>query len=199
VSAMSLWQRLAPRERRVITIGATLILAGWLALRAAPRVAHEVRSLRERTAVATLALPRARATLALEPIARESLAARARRLVAYAPRLFGGTTPSEAAAELSSFVAGAATTHRVRIVRQDTRPDSSASLFVRLTLRLEADGDVEGLSGWIASLEESPRLLDVQAVGIRAPDPAASPAQPERLHAELVVTGWGAIRHPTGS
>ncbi len=199
MNASGLWQRLSPREQRAITIGAIVMLVGWLGLRGAPRLAHHVADLRERTAIATATVQRARAMLAQEPIARESLAVRASRLITWAPRLFGGTTPSEAAAELSSFVAGAATTHRVRIARQDTRPDSSASLFLRLTLRLEAEGDAEAISGWIASLEESPRLLDVQAVTISAPDPAASPAQPERLHAELVVTGWGAIRHPPGS
>jgi hypothetical protein len=149
----------------------------------------------ERRAAARIALARAREALAMEPVARESLAVRAGRLVAWAPRLFGGTTASEAAAELSSFIIGTAAVRHVRVVRQDARPDSSASVFIRLTLRLEVESDVEGLAAWIAALEESPRLIEVQALSISAPDPAASAAQPERLHAELVLVGWGALRH----
>jgi len=185
---------MAPRERRAIVLGLSAIALTWGALRGVPKARAAAHALGERRAAAEIALIRAREALALEPVARESLGVRAARLVAWAPRLFGGATASEAAAELSSFVTGAAAVRRVRVIRQDARPDSSASLFVRLTLRLEAEGDVEGLAGWIASLEESPRLIEVQSLGISAPEPGASPGQAERLHAELVLVGWGAIR-----
>lgn len=190
---------MAPRERRTIVLGLCAVAAAWGALRGVPHARAAGLGLRERRVVASVALSRAKEALALEPLARESLGVRAARLVAWAPRLFGGTTPSEAAAELSSLVSGTASLHHVRIIRQDARPDSSASIFVRLTLRLEAEGDVEGVMSWVAALEESPRLVEVQSLNISAPDPATSAAQPERLHAELVLVGWGAVGHPPGS
>jgi len=183
------------RDRRAIALGLALTGAAWLGLKGLPRLKAAANRVSERRAAAALALARARETLALEPLARESLGVRAARLVAWAPRLFSGTTPNEAAADLSSFATGTASLRRVRIIRQDARPDSSASVFTRLALRVEAEGDIEGITGWIAGLEESPRLIEVQALAITAPEPAAPTAQPERLHVELVLVGWGAIRH----
>jgi hypothetical protein len=186
---------MSPRERRTIAIGLGVMGLAFAGLRLVPRVWASARDLQGRAAAERTALVRARDALRLEPVVRESLGVRAQRLVAAAPRLFGGATPSEAAAELASLVTGLAATHRVRIARQDARPDSTVSVFTRLTLRLEAEGDAQGIAGWIASLEEGAKLIEVRSLVLSAVDPAAPAAQPERLRAEVVIVGWAAVRH----
>jgi hypothetical protein len=182
--------RLSRRERRTIAIAAGLLLAAWLALRVAPWIGHRASLLHARSQLATLALARGRAALDAEPAARESLAARGRRLVALAPKLLAGGSTAEASAELSALVGGAATVHRVRIAQQDARADSVASIFTRVVLRVEAEGDAAGVAGWLADLEEGAKLIRVRSLAISASEPAAPPAQAERLRAEVVVEGW---------
>ena len=178
------------RDRRTLAIGAGIMLCAWLALRVAPWTARGVTNLRVRSTLAVLTMERAREAVAEHPIVRESLAVRARRLVALAPRLLDGATPAEAGASLAALVGGAATMRQVRVVRQDARPDSSASVFDRVVLRIEAEGDAAGIAGWIADLEEGVKLLRVRSLAITAPEPAASAGQAERLRAELVVEAW---------
>lgn len=141
-----------------------------------------------------MTLGRARAALVAEPVARESLAAHAARLVAYAPRLFAGTTQAEAGAELIAYVSGQADLRRVRIVRQDVQADSAVPPFRRLVLRLDVEGDIVGIAAWLADLEEGTKLVTIGELAITAPEPGAGTAQPERLRAELVVTAWSAAR-----
>jgi hypothetical protein len=186
--------RVSPRERRTIALGAGILLTAWLVLRIVPWSVKHVAQLRARAELANDALLRARAAQAGEPAAQESLAARGRALVALAPKLLGGTTSAEAAAELSSLVGGSATLRHVRILQQDARPDSAASVFTRISMRLSADGDAAGLGAWLADLEEGPRLIAVQSLAISAPEPGAPGSQPERLHADVVIDGWASLR-----
>ncbi|HEY2805462.1 MAG TPA: GspMb/PilO family protein [Gemmatimonadales bacterium] len=186
--------RISPRERRAIALGASLLLAAWVFFRIVPWSARQVAQLRARADLANGALVRARAAEAGEPTARESLAVRGRELVALAPKLLGGTTSAEAAAELSSLVGGTASLRHVRITQQDARSDSGASIFTRVSMRISADGDAGGIGGWLADLEEGPRLIEVRSLAISSPEPAAPGNQPERLHADVVIDGWASLR-----
>lgn len=182
--------RLSGRDRRSLALGVLVMAAAWVALRAAPRTLQRAEALRARAALASAALVRAREAVATEPAARESLAARAERLVALAPRLLGGETTTEAASELASLVAGAAALRHVRLVQQDARPDSGASVFTRITMRVEAEGDVGGIAAWVADLEEGPRLISIVSLSVNAPEPAAPAMQAERLRATVVMQAW---------
>ncbi len=186
------WRGLGARERRILALGLALMASAWLILRGAPATWHALEARHERVVQTEIALARARAALLAVPVARESLAVRAQRLVAYAPRLFAGATAAEAGAELSGWVGGQATLRRVRIVRENVDADSAVPPFRRLTLRLEAEGDVVGLAAWLADLEHGPKLLALEELAITAPEPGAAPAQAERLRAELVLVGWNA-------
>lgn len=178
------------QDRRALSRGGSVVLALWLMTRGIPDVvrAHE----RSRTAAALGAeqVARARAVLAEQPAERDSFAVSARRLVALAPRLLPGRSNAEAASALGSQVNGSADQARVRVVRVDPLPDSSAGVFSRVALRVEARGDVAGLARWIALLERGPPALRVKEVTISAADPTAPSDRPETLVAELVVAGW---------
>ena len=153
---------MSARDKKAIAIGLVLLAAARLGLRGIPLLLHQRADLEARALLARIAVERGREALDAHPQVRESLAVRVGRLVALAPRLLDGSSPAEASASLSGLVGGAASLRRVRIVRQESRPDSSASLFDRVLLRVEAEGDIAGISGWIADLEEGDKLVRVR-------------------------------------
>jgi len=182
--------RLRPRDRRALTVGAVMLVAAWLGTRAIPSAVRAASELRHRTTERVEELARAREALASEPWARESLVVRAQRLVAWAPRLLAGVSSGDARVELASFAGGMAALRHVRIARQDALPDSAAGLFTEVALRLQAEGDVEGIAAWLASLEEGPKLIAVREVTLTAPEPASPATQAERLAADVVIASW---------
>jgi hypothetical protein len=194
VKIFAAFRNLTHRDRRTITIGSAVLLAAWLMLRVVPAAARRVAAAHSRAEAAALNLARAQETLALAPTARESLAVRGQQLVALARRLLAGASPAEASAELSSLVSGAAVLCHVRIVQQESGVDSSASIFTRVRMRVEAEGDATGIAGWLASLEEGAKLVRVRSLAITAPEPGAPPGQPERLRAQLVLDAWSSAR-----
>lgn len=186
--------RISVRERRVITAGIGIAFGAWLLLRVAPGVLRTTSSLQERAAAAQSSLMRSRELLAAEPAMRDSLRERARRLVAQAPRLFGGASPTDAAAEFSSHVSGSAERRRVRIARLDARPDTARSVFLRLSLRVEAEGDLAGITGWLADLESGPKLVNTASLNLQAPEPGSPASQAERLRLTVTFTAWATVQ-----
>lgn len=193
---LRLWRRASVRDRRAVLLGASLLATAWLGLRGVPWILGRAALLRERAAASTRTLAAARATLAQEPLLRDSLAARAERLVRWAPRLFAGATAAEAHADLSAWLSGLATARQVRVARLDVGGDSSVSVFTRLTVRVEAEGDVRGVTGWLAALEGGEKLVRIAALRVSAPDAANPDARAERLHVEATIIGWAATAHP---
>ncbi len=184
--------QLTPRDRRALLLGASVMASAWLATRGVPAFLRAHAEWRARTEASVRQVEAAREALAEAPWTRDSLAARGRRLVEWAPRLVAGGTPAEAMAELQNMVSGLAAQHRVRIVRVQPSADSAAGLFTPVRLRVEAQGDVSGLAHWLAAIEEGNHLLAVPSLVISAPEPAASSGQAEALRAELVIVGWAA-------
>lgn len=187
-------KRVGPAERRTIMLGVGIVSLAWLLTRGAPMAARHADDARVRREMAVGALGAAKEAIAADPIARESLQARAGRLVALAPLLLDGATPAEAGASLAAIVGGRAAVRQVRILRQDARADSAASVFRRIALRIEAEGDVTGIASWVTDLEEGAKLLRIRSFSINAPEPTSAPTQPERIRAELIIEGWAAFR-----
>lgn len=170
-----------------------MLAAGWLATRVVPRA---MGGLARRKAVAQelqRSLARASELIAAEPALRESLAVRARALLGQAESLFAGGTPSEAAAELSSFVSGAGAVRFVHIARLDAAAEAGEGLFRRVTVRVEAEGDVTGIATWIADLERSPRTVRITDLWISASEPGAPVAQAERLRVEARLSALAVV------
>lgn len=193
------WASLPKRDRRALAFALGALLVAVLGLRAVPAALRATAALRERTASTQATLRAARQTVAAAPVMRDSLAVRAQRLVGWAPRLFGGTSASDAQADLAAWVTGTAAARNVHVLRQDIGADSTASLFVRLTQRIEAEGDVRGVTGWVAALESSDRLIRVEALRVDAPDATSPTARSERLHVEIVIRAWAAPRKAPSS
>ena len=193
---LRIWRQASTRDRRAVLLGAALLAGAWLALRGVPWAIGRAAPLRERAEVSTRTLASARGTLTAQGLLRDSLAARAGRLVAWAPRLFAGATASEAHAGLSAWLTGLATSRHVRLGRLDVGGDSSASVFTRLTVRVEAEGDVRGVVGWLAALEGGEKVLRVASLRVSAPDAANTALRSERLRVEVTLVGWAATTHP---
>lgn len=178
---------LGSRERRALVTGICVIVAvAGLKFLPAVRAAH--RGMHGAVDAAARELHDARAAIAEAPSARDSLDARARRLVGWAPRLLPATTGSEASAELATFAATLAVPHRVRIATTRALPDTVRSLFVEASVVVEATSDIAGLAGWLAALGEGRRLVTVRRLAIDAAAPTSPSNQPEELRAELVLS-----------
>jgi len=191
-----IWRGAAARDRRAVLLGGVLLVTAWVALRGVPKAMAGLTDLRERAAVAQFTLASARATLAQEPLLRDSLGARAQRLVAWAPRLVASGTTSEAHADLSAWLTALATTRRVRLNRLDVGGDSSVSVFTRLSVRVEAEGDLRGITGWLAALEGGQKLVRVTSLRLSAPDAADPATRVERLRLEITLVAWAATTAP---
>ncbi len=187
-----LWRQASTRDRRALALGGAITLAAWMAVRGGPWIAGEIGLMHERARAAQRGLASARATLDQEPLLRDSLATRAQRLVRWAPRLFAGGTASEAHADLSGWLTGLAAARHVRLGRLDVGGDSSASVFTQLTVRVEAEGDVRGIVGWLAALEGGEKLVRVTALRVSAPAATDPAARTERLRVEVTLLGWAA-------
>jgi hypothetical protein len=177
-------------------MGAALVAGAWLFTRGVPALARNIDGRRARTEAAVRSLIAAREAAREAAWLRDTLASRAERLLTWAPRLLSGGTGAEATATLQSLVTGLAATHRVRIVRVDPGAAVRSGDFLEATLRLEAQGDVAGIAGWLSAIEEGETLLAVRQVQLNSPEPAAPAHQPELLRANLTITGWAAVSAP---
>lgn len=182
--------RLAPRERRAILIALGVIAAAWLGTRGLPSVLRAARDAQARRSGAGELLVRARQTIAEDPVARDSLASLARRLVGTATMLFGGGSAGESVAEFSALVTGLAERNGLRIVRQDAQPDTGQAPFQQLRLRAEAEGDLVGLAGWLAHLEEGPKLIVVRSLSLSGGSGPAPSSHPERLRIQVDLVSF---------
>jgi hypothetical protein len=127
----------------------------------------------------------------------DSLDARRTRFVALAPAVVEGRSPAAAAGTLASLVTGAAARAGVRVNSVQPRPDSAGDgVFTRVSVRVDAVGDVYGLGAFLAALEGGPELLAVRELAINQPEPAATPDRVEELRIEMTVDGLALTHGP---
>jgi len=186
------WRSAGARDRRAVLLGGVVLVVAWLLMRGVPWAVRHAAGLRARAGAAALALTSARVTLDQQPLLKDSLGARAQRLVTWAPRFFAGGTASEAHADLGAWLTSVAATRRVRLNRLDVGGDSAVSVFTRLTVRVEAEGDLRGITGWLAALEGGQKLVRVTSLRLSAPDAADPAARRERLRVEVTLVAWAA-------
>ena len=179
-----------PRDRRALVVGGAASTGTFLVRRELPWAVRSVLQLRERAEQQVATAARARAVLAAEPGARDSLAGVLNSIVALAPKLVEGRSSAEAQASLSGLVSLAASRHGLKVVRVDPLPDSAAGVFRRVVVHAELEGDVAGLAGVLKGLETSQSLLSVTSLGVSSPDPYSRAGVPEVLHLELDVSGY---------
>jgi hypothetical protein len=181
------------RDRRAAITGIALILGLVAMFRGVPLAVGALRNLEGGASDAQRSLRRSRDVIAEEADMRAAFAVSARRLLASAPLLLTGHSSADAASALSSLVGGIAARDRIRIGRMESLRDSTAGAFIRIAVRVEAQGDIAGISHWLATMEEGQPLLTLSGLSLSAPDARGAGDRPEVLRAEVTITGWAML------
>ncbi len=178
------------RDRRALWVGVASIVLLVGTARALPILREWKAQSRDSASALAQEVARVRATLALNRITRDSLAARQRRFVALAPLLVPGETLALGGAMLASQISGAAMAASVRLGPVQVHTDSaSRGVFSRVGARAEITGDVQGVATFLGIIDRGPTLLAVRELTISQPEPAAAPDRAEVLHVALAVDG----------
>jgi hypothetical protein len=116
------------------------------------------------------------------------LSSRAAALAELDRGLLRGATPASAAASLAQVVGTAADSSNVHVRSTQVRLDSATAEqhYSDVTVRVDATGDVRGLTQLLARLERGPTLLVVRSLSVSQPEPLA---EMEALRIELEVAG----------
>jgi Type II secretion system (T2SS), protein M subtype b len=182
---------MTPRDRKVIVLGSSVVLAAVLALRVVPWSAKHALAahadLRER---ATL-LARARDEVARAHLLRDSTEVLTRALVALAPKLLDGRTVAEATVDLSGRLNLAASRSPAKLERLDQLDDSTTSgRLARVRVRAALETDIRGMLAFLRAVDGGDAVLSVSDLRVVAPDPGSPDRAPEILKVEVTVSGW---------
>ena len=182
------------RDRRALRWGAGTILAALLALRVVPDAVRAAGAWQARSAARQATLGQTRRLLGELPQLRDSLSRLLPAVVALAPRLLDGRTPTEVSASLAALVTLDARQHALAVVRVDPLPDAVAGAFTRVTVHAELEGDVRGLVAMLQMLETGDPLLTLESLSVDAPDEGSASNHSERLRMEFTIAGYGLVR-----
>jgi len=185
---------LSNRDRRVLGFGAGAIALLLLFSRGLPAWRRWDADARASAAELVGQEAAARAQAAGLSAAVDSAEARRGRLARLAPALLDGDSPASAGATLASILTGAAARYNVRLgsvlVTPDTAPDQG---FTRVAVRADATGDLQGITGMLAYLENAPELLVFRELTLTQPDAGGAPDRPEALQLEITVQGLALV------
>jgi len=184
------------RDRRALVWGASVIIAAFVALRVLPGALRAASAWHVRAEARQEALAHTRRLLASVPQLEDSLRVLLPAVVALAPHLVDGRTPSEASASLASLIALEARRHALSVVRVDPLPGAAAGVFTRVAVHAEFEGDVRGLVAILQAIETGEPILTVESVSVDAPEGASPGGTTERLRIEITVAGYGLPRGP---
>jgi hypothetical protein len=181
------------RERHTMLMGA-LVIAGAVALRAAPAVVQREQALRDRVRSRAVIVASLGADLGRMRELEDSASGVKAALLKLAPRLVAGSTRREAEATMASLVRATAERIGASVHRTTAQPDSTTiGALQRLTVRVECDTDAEGLGQLLASLATGDPMLEVDSLRVTA-DAGTAAEHVERVRVELLVRGWAMRR-----
>lgn len=176
---ISWWQRLSARDQRALALlGAVALgaLAWTLVIRP---TWTQVNTLRDVIAGERALLERERALLARGEVNDRG---------APAPVLFTGRDDAIAAAALAEHAGTLAEAHDLWVqaaITGDTRVTADGLRLVRVDVR--AEGDVQGIGGWLAALERGPYAVQVSTLEVSAaPNTADDGTEPLAVRATLI-------------
>lgn len=185
---------LSPRDRRTLlaglaSVGAILTLGRGLP---AVRAWQSARLSSAADAQRTLMLEEQGA--ASFPQMRDSLAVRVRTADSLRARLLGGLTVEAAASALARVVERAAEAQGMDVENVTFLADSAVRLgLTRVTARITAQGDLDGLMNFLNVVESHRALLSVRSLFVSQPDPAAPTSRADALRVEIAVVAMAAI------
>jgi len=128
------------------------------------------------------------------PELRDSVAARQRRAATLLSRLVAAPSVPEAAAALATELSTAADGAGIRVFTLSIRPDSAIrDGYARVAVRVNAAGDVAGLTRYLSLIETDSLLLAVRELTVGQPAPAAPDSIAEGLHFDVLVEALARI------
>jgi hypothetical protein len=186
--------RLAPRERRAVTAGLSIVLGVLLLLRIIPASVRAILALDGRVEQQRGLLSRIDSDIRESPALEDSASSVLDRFRRLAAQLLPGASDAEAAAEVAHRIEVEAVRAGLRML--ETTPVADTTRVVRLhrvSLRAVLDGDLRGLMAALRALERDTVVITVVALRLVANDAAAQEGQPESLRAEILVRGWYSV------
>jgi hypothetical protein len=191
--ALNAWTRLGARDRRAVILGVlTLLPALGFALVVQPyrRARAE---LRDRVAEQRGLLARELALVVAAHRLPGELKDAARALANLRPRFLPGRDPLSATAGLVSAVGDEARRHNVLLESIESRAAESAGAgLVAVRVEVRGRSDLEGVLGWIRSLETGARLLRIDGLTVGRTDAGAEvdSLDTETLLVAAVIRGY---------
>jgi hypothetical protein len=135
-------------------------------------------------------LARERALLAVAPRLPGAQRAAERTIADESPRLFAGDSVA-ATAELTGYVADVANESDVRLTSVEARTPNTERGVMRLLVDARGEGSWSDVLGFVAALESSEQLADVESVRIERGPRGANPAGGPMVSLTLTIAGYG--------
>jgi Type II secretion system (T2SS), protein M subtype b len=157
-------------DRRAVRFGVIAIVGAVLVLRTLPWGIRSVGALRRSAMEQSVLLADASLLLKERRAVEDSLGAALAAVVALAPKLSEGRTPSEAQAALSALVSVAAGRHSLKVLRLDPLPDSTVGVFNRVSVHADLEGDLAGVTRLLRAVEAANPVLSVSSMRLSATD-----------------------------
>lgn len=176
---------LAARDERALRLGAWVLAPALLFVLVVRPLTGALVDSRAALASERSLLGRELSLLAEAPRDRQLLHAAERAVSAAGPRLFGGTEPVSASAELARYVAAQATRSGLALDQAETETvlDSSSSAAVPddgqvaalgrprpLRVSIRAHGEVDAIAAFLQAMENGPKLVRVEELAIAIAD-----------------------------
>lgn len=181
---------LSPRDRRVLGGGAGAVLLILVLGRGIPAWRRWDADTRASAGELIAEARAAEARSAGLPAALDSLQARRARFVDVGASVLPGASPAAAGASLAGLVSGAASRAGTVLGSVSVVPDTTGGgIFVRVTVRGDATGDLPSITRMLAMLEGDPHRLILRELAITQPNPGGPPEMPESLRVEFSVQG----------
>ena len=179
------------RDRRALTLGGVVLVGAVLTLRILPWGIRSLRAADRELGQRASLLARTRGELAEAGALGDSAAALTRALAGLAPKLVGGETSADAAADLAGRVTALAAQHHVRVDRVDPLPAVGAAGRLRpVGVRVGIEGDLRGVAGLLQGLANGPTAVALDALHLMARDPGGAGQGPEVLQGDVSVRAW---------
>ncbi len=179
------------RDRRVIRLGISVVLVGLVAFRVVPWTAGELQEATESLASRRELLARARLELGELPMLEAAAPGLRSQVVALAPQVLSGASPTAAAASLSGSLTRLAAENRLWLKELSPEEDTvTAGTLRRVSAVATLEGDVRGLAGLLSAMVKSTEILGASRLRVVASGPAEAKTETERLTIQLEVRGW---------
>jgi hypothetical protein len=181
--------RLASRDRRALTIGATVIAMAALVLRGIPAARNLYAVERARASDGAERLALAREAIRTARGSADSLRLIELEWAATSGRAFAARTVNVFSAQVAGHVARATRAANVAMTSIQVRPDTAArGGFRSADGKLSARGDVRGLATLLATLEWGSKRFRIKSLTVTQADPIGRIDAPEQLSMELAFS-----------